>query len=156
MPWIENCAADDMSRAFHHDAGPNSMLIQIMDPGSWFPTPKHVFKETHKFEFLDIDDSDQADDPEMFISESQAVELVNLLRRAYDNRMNVIVHCFAGICRSGAVVEVGTKLGFDAVEKFRSPNTRVMRLMMSELGLDYDVKSHNWREDYRNYLGEKF
>ena len=35
--WIENCAADDMNKSFHHDAGPNSMLIQIMDPdaGWW-------------------------------------------------------------------------------------------------------------------------
>jgi predicted protein tyrosine phosphatase len=154
MPWIENCAADDISLGYHHDAGPNSMLIQIMDPGSWFPKPRHVFKETHAFEFLDIDDNDEADDPEMFVSEKQAKELIGLLQHALDNRMNVIVHCFAGICRSGAVVEVGTKLGFDAVEKFRSPNTRVMRLMMSELGLDYDVKSHNWREDYRKYMGE--
>jgi glutathione S-transferase len=46
-------------------------------------------------------------------------------------------------------------MGFQEVEKFRSPNSRVMRLMMAELGLPYDVKEHNWREDYRKYLGAK-
>lgn len=156
MPWIENCAADDIPKRFHHEAGENSMLISITDPASWRPTPAHNFKEIHHFEFLDIEDGDHADDPEMFISEAQAKELVKLLRHALDNRMNVVVHCFAGLCRSGAVVEVGTRMGFDDVEKFRSPNTRVMRLMMAELGLPYDVKEHNWREDYRQFLGAKF
>jgi hypothetical protein len=32
MPWIENVAAADVPMRFHHDAGENSMLIQIMDP----------------------------------------------------------------------------------------------------------------------------
>ncbi len=155
MPYIENCAADDIPRAFHHDAGPNSMLIQITDPASWRPTPKHNFKEIHHFEFLDIEDNDHAVDPEMFIQEWQAKELVQLLRRAYDHKMNVVVHCFAGVSRSAAVAEAGIRMGFQEVEKFRSPNSRVMRLMMAELGLPYDVKEHNWREDYRKYLGAK-
>ena len=153
--WIENCAADDIPKAFHHDAGPNSMLIQIADPASWLPTPRHSFKETYAFEFLDIDDLDHPDDPEMFISEKQAKELVSLLKHAFENKMNVVVHCFAGVSRSAAVAEVGIAMGFQEVEKFRSPNSRVMRLMMAELGLPYDVKQHNWRKDYRKYLGAK-
>jgi predicted protein tyrosine phosphatase len=155
MPWIENCAADDIPRAYHHDAGPNSMLIQITDPASWRPTPKHNFKEIHHFEFLDIEDNDHAIDPEMFVQEWQAKELVALLQRALDTKMNVVVHCFAGVSRSAAVAEAGIRMGFQEVEKFRSPNSRVMRLMMAELGLPYDVKEHNWREDYRKYLGAK-
>lgn len=156
MPWIENCAADDIPRAFHHDAGPNSMLIQITDPASWRPTPKHTFKEIYHFEFLDIDDSDHAIDPEMYIQEWQAKELVGLLQHAYHNKMNVVVHCFAGVSRSAAIAQVGIDMGFSEVEKFRSPNTRVMRLMMAELGLPYEVQPHNWREDYLKYLGAKF
>lgn len=156
MSWIENCAADDISKAYHHDAGQNSMLIQIMDPPGDFPKPKFNFSEIYQFQFLDIEDCDSADDPEMYISESQAVELVRLLRKALDNRMNVVVHCFAGVSRSGAVVEVATHMGYTAVEKFRSPNTRVMRLMMKELGLSYEVPKHSWREDYRKYLGAKY
>lgn len=156
MPWIENCAAADIPTAYHHDAGPNSMLIQITDPASWIPKPLHQFKERYHFEFLDIEDDDHADDPEMFVSESQAKEIIRLLKHALNNRMNVVVHCFAGVSRSAAVAEVGIRMGFDEVEKFRSPNSRVMRLMMAELGLPYDVKEHNWREDYRKYMGAKF
>jgi protein-tyrosine phosphatase len=156
MPWIENCAAADIPLRFHHDAGPNSMLIQIMDPASWFPEPKHEFKEIHHFEFLDIEDGDEADDPEMFISTEQAKELVRLLRHALDKNMNVVVHCYAGVSRSGAVATVGEQMGFMLVEGFRSPNTRVMRLMMEELSLPYEPPAeHRWQEEYRNYLRSK-
>ena len=156
MPWIENVAASDVPLGYHHNAGPNSMLIQIMDPAGWFPIPKHEFKEINRFEFLDIDDNDEPIDPEMFISDSQAKELVGLLRHALDKNMNVVVHCFAGVARSGAVAQVGEHMGFMLVEGFRSPNTRVMRLMMSELGMPYDVpEEHNWQREYREYVRSK-
>jgi len=58
MPWIENVAAADIPTGFHHDAGPNSMLISIVDPASWRPEAKHQFKERHNFEFLDIEEKD--------------------------------------------------------------------------------------------------
>lgn len=155
MPWIENCAADDVSKGNHRDAGPNSVLIQITDPASWRPMPKHDFKEIYHFEFLDIEDNDEPIDPEMFIHEWQAKELVDILKHALENKMNVVVHCYAGVSRSAAIAQIGINMGFDEVEKFRSPNTRVMRLMMSELGLSYEVPKHDWREDYRKYLSAK-
>ena len=139
MPFIENVAAADIPLRFHHDAGENSMLIQIMDTGtSWWPEPKHTFKETHCFEFLDVDEHDEVDDEEMRISDAQAAELVRLLQHALENKMNVVVHCFAGICRSGAVVEVGTMMGFQDTERHRIPNTLVKRKMMKVLGWTYD------------------
>jgi predicted protein tyrosine phosphatase len=135
--WIENVAATDVSIGFHHDAGVNSMLIQIADPKGWFPTPKHTFKEIHRFEFLDADDQDGFPDNQK-ISDDQAQQIVSLLQHAHDNRMNVVVHCMAGICRSGAVVEVGVMMGFSDTEKFRSPNLRVKHKLMRVLGLTYD------------------
>jgi hypothetical protein len=53
--------------------------------------------------------------------------------------MNVIVHCVAGVCRSGAVCEVGVMLGFDDTEAFRSPNLLVKHRMMKCLGWTYDA-----------------
>jgi hypothetical protein len=44
----------------------------------------------------------------------------------------------AGICRSGAVTEVGVMLGFNDTEKFRSPNLLVKHRMMKKLGWTYD------------------
>lgn len=139
--WIENVAWDDVKNGWHSDMGPNAMLIQIMDPPGNFPTPKHSFKEVHQFDFLDIEDGDVKMDPNMgefAIQEEQAAELVRLLQHALDNSMNVLVHCFAGICRSGAVVEVGTLLGFTATDRYRQPNLRVKHMMMRKLGMYYD------------------
>jgi hypothetical protein len=139
MPWIENCAADDIPKAWHFDPGPNSMLIQIMDTcPSWWPKPKFNFKEVHQFEFLDVEEKDFVLEPEMKISDAQAAELVRLLKHALDNRMNVVVHCVAGICRSGAVTEVGVMMGFQDTEKFRSPNLLVKHKMLKALGWAFD------------------
>jgi hypothetical protein len=137
MPWIENVSLGDIPKAHHHNAGENSMLIQIVDPATEFPKPLHKFKETHQFEFLDL----EKDDPwgeEFKVTDEQAAELVRLLQHALDNRMNVVVHCVAGVCRSGAVCEVGVMMGFDDCEGFRSPNLLVKHKMMKHLGWTYD------------------
>ena len=115
-----------------------SMLIQIADPATFFPTPKKEFKEIHQFEFLDAEDSDGFPD-ECKISDDQAKQIVGLLQHALDNSMNVLVHCHAGICRSGAVVEVGSMMGFTPTDRYRQPNLRVKHKMMKVLGWTYDA-----------------
>jgi predicted protein tyrosine phosphatase len=149
--WIENVAAADIPSRFHHDAGPNSMLIQIMDTATnWWPNPAHTFKETHKFEFLDVEDSDNYPE-ECKISDAQAEEIVALLKHALENKMNVICHCMAGLCRSGAVVEVGTIMGFEDTGKFRSPNLRVKHKMLKALGMAYDPDEKPDLDDWRKF-----
>jgi protein-tyrosine phosphatase len=137
MPWIENVAAADIPTGFHHDVGPNSMLISITDPTGWRPEAKQQFKERHDFEFLDAEDDDREPE-EAKITDAQAEQIVALLQRALDNRMNVVVHCMAGICRSGAVVEVGVMMGFNDCEKYRQPNLRVKHKLMKQLGWTYN------------------
>lgn len=148
MPWIENVSMADASRAFHHDCGPNSMLIRIHDP-AFVPLPlvrPKMFREIHSFEFLDIEengltnlgDGQLSDMAEFGPMPHHAKELVRLLRHAKENRMNVVVHCHAGLCRSGAVAEVGIMMGFDEVHTRRIPNTLLKTMMMRELGWTYD------------------
>jgi len=152
MPWIENVAAADVPSRFHHEAGENSMLIQIMDPApSWWPTPAHNFKETHRFEFLDAEDADGFPE-EAKISDEQAAEIVRLLKHALDNKMNVVVHCYAGLCRSGAVAEVGVMMGFQDAERTRIPNLRVKQKLMRQLGWTYDSteQPYDHNSDWRN------
>lgn len=136
-PWIQNVSLGDIPKGFHFDPGPNAMLIQIVDPAMEFPTPKYQFKETHQFEFLDLEVNDPWGE-EFKVTDAQAQQLVDLLQRALDNRMNVVVHCVAGVCRSGAVCEVGVMLGFRDPEVFRSPNLMVKHKMMKALGWTYD------------------
>ena len=145
-PWIQNVAMSDIKRGFHFEAGINSMLIQIMDPPGDFPTPLKQFREVHQFDFLDIEkdgmtnngDGSWTDMSEFAITDEQAAELVRLLQHALENRMNVVVHCHAGVCRSGAVCEVGVMMGFRDTEVFRSPNLLVKHKMMKVLGWTYD------------------
>ena len=135
--WIENISWDDCKHGRHYDAGPNAMLIQIADPATFFPDPHYNFKEAHRFEFLDAEDADGFDE-DFKISDEQAAEIVELLQRALDTAMNVVVHCHAGICRSGAVVEVASMMGFTPTERLRIPNMRVKHKMMKVLGWTYD------------------
>ena len=135
--WIENISWDDCKHGRHYDAGPNAMLIQIADPATFFPDPHFNFKEAHRFEFLDAEDGDRFPE-ECMISDEQAAEIVALLQRALDKSMNVVVHCHAGICRSGAVVEVASMMGFTPTDRLRIPNLRVKHKMMKVLGWTYD------------------
>ena len=134
--WIENISMSDAHLGHHSELGPNVMLIRIQDPATEFYPVKHNFKEIHEFEFLDVEDDDNFDD-DFKISDAQANQLVDLLKKALDNSMNVIVHCHAGICRSGAVVEVATMMGFTAVERLRIPNIRVKQKMMKVLNYEF-------------------
>lgn len=135
--WIENVSMSDIHLGHHSDLGPNVMLIRIQDPATEFKPTKYNFKEVYCFEFLDAEDEDGFDE-DFKISDEQAGTIVGLLNRAYVNNMNVLVHCHAGICRSGAVTEVGTMIGFTATERFRQPNLRVKYKMMKALGYTYD------------------
>ena len=144
--WIQNVSMSDIRQGFHVDPGINSMLIQIVDPAYEFPTPLKQFKEVHQFEFLDIEkdgmtnlgDGKMVDMSEFAVTDEQAQQLVTLLQKALDNRMNVVVHCHAGVCRSGAVAEIGVMLGFSDSESFRRPNLLVKHSMMKALGWTYD------------------
>jgi predicted protein tyrosine phosphatase len=113
------------------------MLIQIVGPAEPFPVPLYQFREVHQFEFLDLERDDPGFD-EFKITDQQAAALVGLLQRALAQGMDVIVHCVAGVCRSGAVAEVGVIMGFDDAGEFRIPNLLVKHKMMQVLGLTYE------------------
>lgn len=151
--WIQNVAAVDVKNGMHVAVGDNAMLIQIADPAGWFPEPKYKFKEVHQFEFLDAETGDGFPE-EAMIGDEQAQELVRLLQHAQANHMDVIVHCMAGLCRSGAVCEVGVMMGFQDTEKFRSPNLRVKHKMMKVLGWLYDPNEQPDVEDWRRFTND--
>ncbi len=138
MPWIQNVALSDVKKGHHVRVGENSMLIQIVDPGMEHPAPAHQFREVHQFRFLDLEHNDDCINDAWKIQDQDAEQLVGLLQHALDNRMDVVVHCVAGVCRSGAVAEVGVMMGFDDTEVFRSPNLLVKHKMMKQLGWTYD------------------
>lgn len=137
MPFIQNISMSDARQGFHHYPGPNSILIQITDPASEPPKPAQEFKEIHHFEFLDIEPPSEG--WQVFgIQPEQCRAIVTLLKHALENDMNVVVHCHAGLCRSGAVTEVGVTMGFQDTCCTRIPNIHVKHGLMRELGWTYD------------------
>lgn len=137
MPWIQNVALVDIGRGMHIRVNENSMLIQIVDPAMDFPEPLYNFGEVHQFEFLDLEATDTLGE-EFKITDEQAAQIVILLQKALASNMDVVVHCVAGVCRSGAVCEVGVMMGFDDTEVYRSPNLLVKHKMMKQLGWTYE------------------
>ncbi len=153
--WIINVPGYYIPTGFHPDPGENSVLIQIGDPypmkggyyvsegsdGNEFPIPLFRFKNTYRFRFLDMtDDNIDKLSPESrdhytkgLITDDQASEIVSILVDAYNNNSNVVVHCSAGICRSGAVTEVGVMMGFEDISNSRIPNLLVKRKLITQL-----------------------
>jgi len=155
--WIQNVALRDIPEGRYRGAGKDTILIQIVDPAMTFPVPKHKFDAVHQFEFLDLEDSDDTINEDFKIQDEQAEQLVAILHYALEHKKNVVVHCHAGICRSGAVAEVGVMMGFDDAKSFRAPNLRVKHKMMQQLGWTYDEQEQptdNW-QSYYDYLESK-
>lgn len=137
MPKIENCSFHDVQRGYHHISPIGSVLIQITDPPDpIYPTPaEDVFFEKHQFAFVDAEEPTQFFSEEHLISTEQAQQFVDILKNALDHSYDVLVHCVAGVCRSGAVVEVAEMMGFDECFRYRLPNIRVKRMLMESAGL---------------------
>ena len=126
--WIQNVSKDDVVKGRHYDPGPNSLLISIVDPDMKNPPAKYPFKERFNFKFLDVED-----EQEHAISIEQVNLIAEFLVRAKKNKTNVVVHCVAGLCRSGAVAEAGIAMGFEDTETIRIPNLRVKSMLIESL-----------------------
>lgn len=133
MPYIENVPQNAIMTG-RHVLNPEhnpTILIQIGDTGMPFVTPRYdsYFLVKYQFNFLDISNPLL---PEEYgvITQDQADNLVKILDFALKNKYNVLVHCTAGICRSGAVTEVGVIMGFQAVHENRLPNVEVKSKML--------------------------
>jgi predicted protein tyrosine phosphatase len=128
--FIQNCSREQIKSGNHADAGKNSMLIQIADPDTGFPTPVHEFREVHKFKFFDVEEDGADYQP---CTDADAKKIFDLLLHAKENKMNVIVHCHMGLCRSGAVAEAGVVLGFDDTGKTRIPNLLLKKKLFTHI-----------------------
>ena len=134
--FIQNISKSAYANGDHFDCGDRAVAIEILDPCAERVKPKHKFAETYTFEFLDVEESD-TQFAEFAITDQQAADLVNILHKALEERRNVIVHCTVGMCRSGAVAEVGIAMGFQDTGAYRQHNMLVKRKMFDFLGWGY-------------------
>lgn len=136
MPYIENVPQIAVELGTHKLSAKGSILIQITDPTGDFVVPKFKdeFERIDNFRFYDVTEplygNNRLLEP---ITQDQADWIVRLLEFALEKDYNVIVHCAAGICRSGAVTEVGVIMGFIAVHENRLPNVEVKSKMLRSL-----------------------
>jgi predicted protein tyrosine phosphatase len=122
---------------------PADIAIRICDDESMFGEDYPNMK-THRFIFADVNEGDA-----QAISHEQAWQMLAVLQNAKENNQHVLVHCVAGISRSGAVAQFAIDyLGFDdGVSKvshraqWRLPNAGVVKALRSAyLGrVDYDA-----------------
>lgn len=134
MAFIENVSWENVRKGIHTHPGTKSLLIQIVDSNSAFPVPKYEFNEVRQYKFLDVEDTDLLEYKNA-ITDSQAKDIADTLQYAIANDINVIVHCHMGVCRSGAVVEVGVMLGFIDTKQWRLPNLMVKHKLMKYLDM---------------------
>jgi predicted protein tyrosine phosphatase len=109
----------------------NTMYIQIVDHESYSFTPKYEFEVIDYFVFKDAESKHRKG----AVTSNQITNIANLLRYANRNSLNVLVSCHAGLCRSGAVVEVlVSHFGYTALDDTRIPNLLVKTELLKELG----------------------
>ena len=135
MSWILNCSRAAVERGEHAYEANNTWLIQISDPdnypGAKFVTPKFQFDRVLQLRF---DDTENSDNPNS-INAHEVEEISEFLKDARAQNKNVVVHCVAGICRSGAVAEVGVMMGFQDLGTHRIPNQLVKKRLRLELNI---------------------
>lgn len=151
-PFIQNISFPAIKSGNHFDGGERAVLIQIIDPAVEYPTPRVKFDQVYQFSFLDIDENEKSSLKEFAITQDQAQSISEILTKALEEQRNVIVHCHAGLCRSGAVAEVGIMLGFRDTKSERIPNMLVKKLLIQWLRLGYcDTEENETSHTGPNY-----
>ena len=133
MSLIVNANRQEISNGSTLGLDPDrTIVIQIVDPASFFPQAS-AFVSQIRLQFDDVEEEeDQAIQP------WQAEIILNTLRAARAADLNVVVHCHAGLCRSGAVVEFALRhLDFQLHQnRERIPNQLVLRRLEAAHGVD--------------------
>jgi predicted protein tyrosine phosphatase len=123
-----------------------TIAIRILETDSTFPENQCTgrYKETHFFNFDDVDEvrTDHMGTHHP-ISAKDAAKIYDILVRASEMNIDVIVHCAAGICRSGAVAQFAIDyLGFvPAFHTQMRPNLAVKRAMIAHHDTRHGVDS---------------
>ena len=138
MPKINNISMYDFENKNYQFKPEDTIVIQIVDNDMNFPVNNDPFFEIHQFKFLDVEKETVVNDPSFKISDSIAQVIVRVLQKGLDLNKNILVHCVMGVCRSGAVCEVGSMMGYEPISNTRIPNCLVKYMLMKQLGWTYD------------------
>ncbi|MCK9517273.1 MAG: hypothetical protein M0Q87_14720, partial [Ottowia sp.] len=92
------------------------------------------FYDIKQFNFLDLNE-DAKDTPSgiHLITQEQAKQIMSILETALKSDIDVTVHCTAGLCRSGAVAEVGEMIGYNYIGLTKQPNSYVKKMLLKQI-----------------------
>lgn len=133
---IETCGIGHIHTGYHNYWGFDTWLIRIYDTYPIYKAypPRKEFEKIFEFTFDDLD-------PEFLtgkeirqykiFNKNHATKILKILELAKESKKNIVIHCVAGICRSGAIAEVAEELfDFNYKEKDRFPNTYIKDLLL--------------------------
>jgi hypothetical protein len=146
MRFTANFPRAVIEQRFPFEVGPQDWLISIISQNDAPVVPAQNFGDIARFRF---------DDDEGHVLGSmvpkQAWRMAEIVREAARLEKNVWVHCTAGMCRSGAVVEVLGLLGWTIVEEF-SPQRIANEHVFNLLRLQFPELRHSWEiNDWINW-----
>jgi len=135
LPWIANFGEGYVEH-LTPDAG--TVIISITEPGRKARLPKG-YEDVLRLEFQDYDPSFSARVPEnaVLFTRQMAAQASRFARRHRESGKNIVVHCAAGVSRSGAVVEALLQAFPEYEDRGwpRFPNGYVRSMMKRALGL---------------------
>lgn len=132
QPWIANIG-EGAAEQWTPDG--NTVCISITEPGRKARLPKFVdlIRET----FQDFDGVKPSHEGAVLFTPNQAARIARFARKHRDQGRNILVHCAAGVSRSGAVADA-LLCAFQEYEDRgwpRHPNGLVRSLLKRALGL---------------------
>ena len=134
VPTVENVSRFCIEKGFHKTNYHGSVLISINDPGMEPPKNSNKFTCCFPFYFLDAEKPIDGDpDGDFLISDYDAHRIAEIIEMCYSQNINIIVHCSAGVCRSGAVAECAEAYGFEYIGNHKQPNLLVKKMVMNKL-----------------------
>ena len=131
IKFTANWSRFQVEQGVPYQIGARDWLISISD----VDTPRAVIADNFdRVLFLKFDDAERETDGTL-MSEAQAKEIAAFIREADAKGFNVWANCHAGMCRSGAVVEVLGMLGWQIADDYspeRIPNRHVFNLLRKQ------------------------
>lgn len=118
-------------------------LISIADVGMEKANVTPNKFERILFVHFNDDEPDSCDKPETLLSDETVKEMVEFIAAAKAEKVDLIVNCHAGICRSGAVVEVLKLAGWSIDDNEWTPERLPNRFVFDKLRKALGFK-HSW------------
>lgn len=133
MPAIQHVSLTNYQQGNHI---PAPVVIRIADSETLFGEDKKD-QQIYRFIFTDVNENQTG-----AITKTQAKQILDILTHAKDNNLSVLVHCIAGIARSGAVAQFAIDyLGF--TDNTPTGTTRIPNLaVLNALRLAYQGQTN--------------